>query len=817
MADIGRPIGHIRHRLELPDLEALITEVIDSVQPRERELQDKDGRWFLLHVRPYVTLDNRVDGAVLVLIDIDVLKRSEQALQASEGRYHAMFEATSVGVTESDPDSGKLVRVNACFAQMLGLPAAEVVGLNLLELVHPQDRAAHAAGFTQLLRGELASYEADQRLLRKDGSALWAHITVNLVRDATGRARRSVAIVLDIGERRRAEAAAAHLAAIVDSSEDAIVTLDFEHRIRSWNTGAEHLFGYTALQAIGQPAALLSPPDRIDAIASVLDRVQGGESMASLEMVHQHQDGRAVDVSVTFSPILDAAGQVVAASAIARDITERKRLEAVQRDNERRFREMVDALPAAVYTTDVEGRLTHANPAALALTGQAPEPVLGDPWSPRWKVYAADGTALPNAESPMATALREDRPVRGIEAELERPDGTSVWFRPYPTPVHDPEGRLVGGINMLLDITESRRAEATLREADRRKNEFLAMLAHELRNPLAPIRNALQILHASPGLTAPGAATDGALGGRRVDPSRAAESALQMMERQVGQMVRLVDDLLDVSRISLGKIDLRPERINLAAVLHQVEQASRAAFEARGNTLAVSLPDEPVVLDADPTRLVQIIGNLVNNACKFTPPGGRVELSAARDGNENVLIRVHDNGIGIEAADLPRVFTLFTQVDSSLGRAAGGLGIGLALVKDLVTLHGGTVAVHSAGAGHGSDFEVRLPIVVGSAEAAAEPRPPAPPPTNGRRIAGRRRQPRRGRFAGLPAAVQRPPNRAGLRWPGRGGSRPPLPARGDPDGPGAAQARRLRSGTANPRATRRQAPADGGAHRLGPG
>ncbi|MEO5771702.1 MAG: PAS domain S-box protein [Burkholderiaceae bacterium] len=734
VGDIGRPIGHIRHRLELPDLESMILEVIDSLSAQQRELRDQDGRWFSLHVRPYVTVDKRVEGAVMMLADIDVLKRSEQALQVSEAQYHAMFEATSVGVIESDPDSGKLLRVNGRFAQMLGHPSAEMIGLTLLELVHPDDRPEHAAGVSQLLRGGLGSYEAEQRLLRKDGSILWAHITVNLVREPAGRALRKVDIVLDIGERRRAQEAAAHLAAIVNSSEDAIVTIDFEHRIRSWNAGAEHLFGYTAMQAIGQAATLLSPADRFDPVSGVLARVQRGEAVASLETVRQHQDGHAVDVSVTISPILDAAGQVVAASAIARDITERIRLEARQHDNDRRFREMVDALPAAVYTTDVEGRLTHANPAAVALAGSEPEPVLGHAGSVSWKVYTADGTPLPNAELPMATALREDRPVRGIEAELERPDGTRVWVRPYPTPVHDAEGHLVGGINMLLDITESRQAEVALREADRRKNEFLAMLAHELRNPLAPIRNALQILHAAPGLAAPGAATEDVPGGRRVDPGRAAESALQMIERQVGQMVRLVDDLLDVSRISLGKIDLRPERVNLAAVLHQVEQASRSAFEGRGNSLTLSLPEQPVVLKADPARLVQVIGNLVNNACKFTPRGGRVELSAALEGTDTVVIRVRDNGIGIEAGDLARVFTLFTQVDSSLGRTAGGLGIGLALVKDLVALHGGTVAVHSQGAGQGSDFEVRLPIVVGSPEATTEPGEPAPLPTNARRI-----------------------------------------------------------------------------------
>ena len=610
VADIGRPIGHVRHRLELPDLEALITEVIDSVLPEERELQDKDGRWFSLSVRPYVTFDKRVDGAVLVLVDIDHLKRSEQALLLSEGRYRAMFAATSVGVTESDPASGRLLRVNDRFAEMLGYDAAEVVGKTFIELTHGDERQGNWNDFARLVQGRTTNYEIETRLLCKNGNAVWVLVTANMVRDAAGQALHAVAITLDISERKRAEEAT--------------------------------------------------------------------------------------------------------------------------RESERHFREMVDALPAAIYTTDADGRLTHFNPAAAELAGRTP--VLGsDQWCVSCKTFTPDGTPVPQAQSAMAIALREDRPIHGAEAMLQRPDGSRVWVRAHPTPVHDAQGRLVGGINMLLDITESRRAEEALREADRRKDEFLAMLAHELRNPLAPIRNALQILRDAPtrGINGNG---DNDTGSERRVAGRTTEPALQMMERQVAQMVRLVDDLLDVSRVSLGKIELRLERVSLAAVMHQVEQAARSGFESRGVALTLALPEQPVVLNADPTRLVQIIGNLVNNACKFTQRDGRVELAASLDGAATIVIRVRDNGIGIAAADLPRVFQLFTQVDSSMGRAAGGLGIGLALVKDLVALHGGTVAVHSDGVGQGSEFEVRLPVVVGATEAELEPAAPKAAASTGRRI-----------------------------------------------------------------------------------
>ncbi len=236
-----------------------------------------------------------------------------------------------------------------------------------------------------------------------------------------------------------------------------------------------------------------------------------------------------------------------------------------------------------------------------------------------------------------------------------------------------------------------------LSESDRRKDEFLAMLAHELRNPLAPIRNALQILRL----------TD--------DDDDAVKSAAEVMERQVGQMVRLVDDLLDVSRISRGKIELRRERIELASTVNDAIEAARSLARSLGHELTVTLPSQPVFLDADPVRLAQLVGNLLNNACKFTPRGGRISLMVAQDG-EQLVLKVRDSGIGIAADQLTRIFEMFTQVDTSLERSQSGLGIGLTLVKNLVEMHGGTVEAHSAGVGQGSEFVVRLPIVADAME-----------------------------------------------------------------------------------------------------
>ena len=262
--------------------------------------------------------------------------------------------------------------------------------------------------------------------------------------------------------------------------------------------------------------------------------------------------------------------------------------------------------------------------------------------------------------------------------------------------------------------TALRRSERALREADRRKSEFLAILAHELRNPLAPIRNAVEILRRS-----------------RDDGARV-RSTTEMLERQVDQMVRLVDDLLDLSRITRGRIEIRKQRVELSSILNQAVEGSRFMVETMGHRLDLTPPAEPIPLDADPARLTQVLGNLIQNACKFMPPGGRVELSAGREG-ARAFLRVRDEGIGIAPDQLPRIFEMFTQVATPQDRSASGLGIGLTLVQSLVGLHGGTVEARSEGLGRGSEFIVRLPIT-GTIPEATGKRPEPVPAAAGRRI-----------------------------------------------------------------------------------
>jgi signal transduction histidine kinase len=293
----------------------------------------------------------------------------------------------------------------------------------------------------------------------------------------------------------------------------------------------------------------------------------------------------------------------------------------------------------------------------------------------------------------MALALRDGKEYNGFEIAIERPDGSCWTALAHANPIHDESGAVIGAVNVLVDITERKQAEDAVREADRRKSEFLATLAHELRNPLAPIRNGLQIIR---------------LANHDED---AVQEARAMMERQVAHMVRLIDDLLDLSRITNGKIELRKERIELAAAVQDAVEAIHPCMEASGHELTINVPTRPVYVDGDRTRLAQIFANLLNNSAKFTERGGRVQLTVDVQGSD-VVVSVKDNGIGIPADMLPRIFNMFTQVDRSLDRSQGGLGIGLSLVRGLVEMHGGRVEAHSAGVGAGSEFTVRLPVML---------------------------------------------------------------------------------------------------------
>ncbi|WP_158497294.1 ATP-binding protein [Methylocystis sp. ATCC 49242] len=353
--------------------------------------------------------------------------------------------------------------------------------------------------------------------------------------------------------------------------------------------------------------------------------------------------------------------------------------------------QIMDHLPTAVYAVDTEGRLIYFNEAAKELSGREPE-IGVDRWCVSWKLYRTDGSILPHDECPVAVTLREHRKISGVEAIVERPDGSRVWIEPHIELLFDALGNVIGAVNVLIDITERKRSENLLLDADRRKDDFLALLAHELRNPLAPIHNAINVLMLE--IATP----------LKVERGMA---LLSMADRQVKHLIRLVDDLLDVSRITKGKIVLEKIKINLADAFHHAIEMARPEIERGGHELRVQLPPEALEIEGDTVRIAQVFTNLLNNAAKFTKQPDILYLQAERRDAE-VIVAVRDNGVGIAPENLTKIFEAFAQIDT--GHQSRGLGIGLALVRSLVEMHGGTVAAHSGGYQKGSTFVVRLPL-----------------------------------------------------------------------------------------------------------
>ncbi|HEY9422025.1 MAG TPA: ATP-binding protein [Thermoanaerobaculia bacterium] len=400
--------------------------------------------------------------------------------------------------------------------------------------------------------------------------------------------------------------------------------------------------------------------------------------------------------------------------ALNREIARRKKAEEDLHQQREWLRVTLESIGDAVIATDPQGAVVFLNPTAESLTAWPQHEAIGQPLETVFRIVNEE-TRQPVA-NPIVRVLREGIIV-GLANHtlLLTRDGRELPIDDSAAPIRDGEGEILGAVLVFHDIAERRTLEQEiferaerLAEAGRRKDEFLAMLAHELRNPLAPIRNALQILRAP-----------------EASPA-VVERAREMMERQIHHMVRLVDDLLDVSRITRGKVQLQKETVDLAALAARAAESLRPLMESQGIELSVSLPSGPLLLDADPVRLEQVLFNLLHNGAKFTPAGGRVWLSGSLEGREAVL-RVRDTGIGVPADLLPIIFEPFTQADHSLDRSRGGLGIGLTLVQGLMALHGGTVEARSEGPGLGSEFVLRLPlqeIPVGG-EDRGEPAPQA--------------------------------------------------------------------------------------------
>jgi PAS domain S-box-containing protein len=551
---------------------------------------------------------------------------------------------------------------------------------------------------------------------------------------------------------------AARLAAIVTGAEDAIVSKTLEGVVTSWNPAAESMFGYTALEAVGRPISMIIPPDRMHEEYEILARLKRGERTEHFETVRLHKSGRLIPVSVTVSPVRAPDGRVIGASKIARDRTEQQRahdalrttvrgLEALYRladrvaraaDRAQIHEAALDAITAAmgvdrasILLFDPEGRMRFvawrglSEAYRLATDGHSP-------WAPDSEEHAPITVFDVFLDETLAS-LREVVLAEGIRALLFVPIesqgrliGKFMVYADAPRSFSSDECLLAETIGRhvafgLVRVDAERAATASLAreraaraEADaaraqaentnREKDEFLAMLAHELRNPLGPIVHAAEILEQDRGL------------------DETARRAVAMVDRQARHMARLLDDLLDVARITRGRIGVRSEALDLRDPVTQAVEANRGAFDVKAQHLSLSLPEVPVPVVGDPARLQQVVGNLLHNARKYTPAGGSVRVALVATGSA-AEVRVEDDGIGIAREHLPSIFELFVQANPTLARTEGGLGVGLTLVRGVVELHGGQVSAASEGIGRGARFTVTLPTAPADARAVPAPAP----------------------------------------------------------------------------------------------
>ena len=464
----------------------------------------------------------------------------------------------------------------------------------------------------------------------------------------------------------------------------------------------------------GLHRAQLVLPEDLDAVRdAVQTAVRAGRPFQAQYRI-RHRDGSERWVWEQGKGIYGPTGEAIALEGFITDITEQKRAEQALVEASQRLEAHLENSPLALVEFDPGFRITRWSEAAERLFGWTADEVLGLAVPELSWVHEED---VAGTRQIMADMLAGRRPRNVHVNRNYRRDRTVVFCEWYNSAIYDRAGRLTSILSQVLDITERKRAEEALREADRRKDEFLATLAHELRNPLAPIRNAVEVLRLK----------------ALLDPElRAAQG---MIERQVHHLVRLVDDLLDLSRITHGRLALRRERAELAVVLEQALEASRAHLECAGHDLRLTLPPVPIYLDADPVRLSQVFVNLLNNACKFTDLGGQIRVSAQAEGAQ-VIVRVADTGIGVPGEDLSRLFEMFAQRGSARERAQGGLGIGLSLARGLVEMHGGSIEAHSEGTGKGTELVVRLPTLDQARWADPSEASPveAQPPTVTRRV-----------------------------------------------------------------------------------
>ncbi len=618
-------------------------------------------------------------------------RESERAVRESEERFRALVNATSDVV----------YCMNVDWSEMRFLQGQDFIAdtqepsRTWLETYIPPDGRGHVMEVIQQAVRTRTVFQLEHRVVRADGSLGWTFSRAVPLFDAGGEIVEWFGAATDVTARRRAEErlreSEERMRVTLSSIGDAVITTDTNGHVTFMNGVAESLTGWINADAVGQPLEvvfqIVNEQSRQPVESPASRALQKGVVVGlANHTVLIKKDGTALPIDDSAAPIKDGQGRVMGCVLVFRDVSERRRVENESRRNQELLRLVHQIGKIGHWEWDLVTGENKWSPELETLYGLKPGTFEGtyDAWTRL--VHPAD---LANAEKDVRRALETGRYL--TEFRVTWPDGSIHWLEARANVFKDADGRAVRITGVNMDITDRKLQEDALREADRKKDEFLATLAHELRNPLAAIGNAAAVAHQAPGDEASG------------------RWALDVVGRQWRQLAHLVDDLLDISRINMGKIELRRDVVDARTAIERAVESVRPQIIAKGLSLDVVLGDRFLPVDADPTRLEQIIVNLLGNAAKYTDDAGRITITASAEGAE-VALRVEDTGIGIAPQDLHRIFEPFGQVDNSLARSQGGLGIGLTLVRRLVELHGGRVGAESDGLGKGSTFIVHLPL-----------------------------------------------------------------------------------------------------------
>ena len=697
---------------------------------------------------PILDVTGVIVGVVLVFHDVTAKRRNDEALRVSEGRYRELVQCANSAIIRWSRD-GTITFFNEYAQEFFGYRADEVIGQDISILVPQRDSSGtEMAGLIQGIVDypERYIYNVNENECR-DGRRVWMAWTNRAVRGKDGQVTEILAVGSDITERRCAQEQQARLAAIVETSQDAILSKDLCGIVQTWNLAAEQMFGYRASEMIGQPVSLLAPPDRPEEMQQILGSATAGERIENFETVRQTKDGNLIDVSVSVAPITDSDGRVTGASTIIRNITDRKRVEVALRKSEERRKVMeavkmerqrlfdvLEALPAMICLLTPDHVVAFAN--------RSFRERFGEPDGRRcYECYFGDVAPCDFCESykVLETGQPNHWELHGLKDSI---------IAAYDFPFTDADGSPMI-LRMDLDITEQRLAEAALKElnenlerrvaerteqlaaakasaeqsravaeqANRAKDHFLAVLSHELRTPLTPVALGVSTLQS------------------RSDLPPVAREMLDVIGRNLEMEVHLIDDLLDVSRITRGKIDLQKEQVDVYTVIQRVAEVCRGEIEARHLHFSVNAdPDDTAYwVEGDASRLQQVFWNVLKNAIKFTPRDGRVDIYLRRE-SDHVIVEVKDSGIGLDPDCASRIFDAFEQVEGTMSRKFGGLGLGLAISKALVELHGGQIAAHSDGRDKGTTLCVQLPLAMPGKHVDHSPSRSAPSATTPMRI-----------------------------------------------------------------------------------